>query len=343
MREMHGVTRPQDYQRGFTLVEIMIAATLSLILLSGVLQIFASSRQTYRVQEGLSQIQENGRFAIEFLARDIRMADFWGCANLVSKVTNNLNPLGGSGYFDITAGGLQGVDGGGNSPDSITLLGGYNAGIQIQPPYGPQASAVVKVPPGTGLSQGDIIFVSDCSAADIFQITNSNPDSSGQLVHNTGAAVTPGNFNATNPGCPGSNAHCLSKIYGADANVYRMRRLVYSIGNGTSGQPALFRSDGVSNLELVDGIENLQILYGEDLDPPGAPGFGTADYYVSANNVTDMENVVSVQVALLARSYQDNLTAASQVYNYNGSTVNPSDKYLRQVFTTTVAIRNRVQ
>ena len=61
------------------LIEIMIALLIGAFLLGGVLQIFVSSKQTYRMQEGLSRLQENGRFAMDFLARDIRMAGFWGC------------------------------------------------------------------------------------------------------------------------------------------------------------------------------------------------------------------------------------------------------------------------
>ena len=68
-------------QGGFTLVELMVAMLISLLLMGGVIQVFSSSSKSYRNHEGLSRIQENGRFAMEFLSRDIRMADFWGCAN----------------------------------------------------------------------------------------------------------------------------------------------------------------------------------------------------------------------------------------------------------------------
>ena len=67
------------YQTGMTLIEIMIALLIGAFLLGGVLQIFINSKQTYRMQENLSRLQENGRFAMEFLARDIRMAGYWGC------------------------------------------------------------------------------------------------------------------------------------------------------------------------------------------------------------------------------------------------------------------------
>lgn len=56
-----------DKQRGLTLMEVMVAITISLILLAGVMQIFLGSRQTYRMQDGLARLQENGRFAMDFI------------------------------------------------------------------------------------------------------------------------------------------------------------------------------------------------------------------------------------------------------------------------------------
>jgi type IV pilus assembly protein PilW len=333
-------------QRGLTLVELMVSLVISSLLLAGVGQIYLSSRQTYRINEGLSRVQENGRFAMEFLSHDIRMADFWGCTNGIGQVTNNLDPANGGAnqQYDFGSGGLAGIDGGApGASDTIILRGAFGEGLNVQPPFGPQASADVKVPPNSGLSQGDILIVSDCTQADIFQITNSNPDTSGQLVHNTGNTVAPGNYNASNPGCPGANAHCLSKVYSDEAQVFRVRTIVYTIGPGASGQPALFRQEGANNLELVDGVTSMQVLYGEDTDAPGAPGYGTADYYVRADQVTDMENVVSLQISLLTQSYDGNLTGSAQTYTYDGQTLDPGDDRLYQVFNSTVTIRNRVR
>jgi type IV pilus assembly protein PilW len=328
-------------QGGFTLVELMVAMLISLLLMGGVIQVFSSSSKSYRNHEGLSRIQENGRFAMEFLSRDIRMADFWGCANNVSKVTNNLDPLnGGTNWqYNFGSGGVGGTDGGGNAPDSLIMRGAVGTGLGVQPPYGPQASSNLKVLPNNGLAQGDIIIVSDCQAADIVQLTNANPDGSGTLVHNTGSSQTPGNFNSSNPGCPGANAHCLSKVYGDDAQIFSSRSVTYTIAtNATTGQPGLYRDPGIGPQELVDGVTNLQILYGEDTDADG-----TANYYVPATSVADMEMVVSLKISLLVQSYEDNLADTPMTYTYNGATTTAGDNRLYQVFNSTVTVRNRVQ
>ncbi|MDH3490977.1 MAG: PilW family protein [Gammaproteobacteria bacterium] len=319
-------------QSGMTLVEVMIAMLLGVFLMGGVLQVFASSRQTYRVHEATSRMQENGRMALEVLSRDIRMADFWGCASDPSNFVNNLDTAG-AGYVDFLSGGIGGTEGAAGAPDSLILRGGIDSGLSVEPPYGPQASANIKVPPNNGLEQHDIVFVADCSAGDIFQITNADPDTSGVVVHNTGNG-DPGNYNVSNPGCPGANAHCLSKVYGGDASMMVTIETSYSIAMGSEGQPALFRN----GLEFLDGIENLQILFGEDTDTSGI-----ANYYVPADQVVDMANVISIRFAVVVRSYDDNLTGGlTQNYNLFGTTVAAPDNRLRQVYTSTVAVRNRL-
>ena len=313
-----------------TLVEVMIAMLLGVFLMGGVLQVFASSRQTYRVHEATSRMQENGRMALEVLSRDIRMADFWGCASDPSNFVNNLDP-DGAGYVDFLSGGIDGIDGVSGAPDSLILRGGVDSGITVEPPYGPQASATIFVPDDNGLEQDDIVFVADCSAGDIFQISNANPDTSGTVVHNTGTG-DPGNYNPTS--CTGGNAHCLSKVYGGDASMMLTQETSYEIKAGSEGQPALFRND----LEFLDGIENLQILYGHDTDASG-----TANYYGPADPLVDMADVISIRFAVVVRSYDDNLTGGlTQNYNLFGTTVAAPDNRLRQVYTSTVAVRNRL-
>ncbi len=80
----HNSTRPNtdmgkrqsNLQQGFTLVELMISVTISLILLLVVTTVFTSSRQVFRVQEENARIQESGRFALEIIGRSIKQAGY---------------------------------------------------------------------------------------------------------------------------------------------------------------------------------------------------------------------------------------------------------------------------
>jgi type IV pilus assembly protein PilW len=326
-------------QSGFALVELLIAMLLGLVLVGGILQMFSSSRQTHRVHEATARMQESGRMALEVIARDIRMGDFWGCASDITNVVNNLDSTG-AGFMDFATGGLAGTEGGAGVPDTLILRGGFDRGLDIEPPYGPQASANIKVSAGNDLVQGQIVFVTDCTGGDIFQITNANPGGAGTVVHNTGATVSPGNYNVSNPGCPGGgNAHCLSRVYGADASLFSVQEITYSIAPGSEGEPALFRNGA----EFLDGVEDFQILYGEDTDALGGVGSGVANYYVSANQVIDMNTVVSIRFAIVTRSQDDNLTGgANQNYSVLGEARTAPDQRIRQTYMTTVTIRNRL-
>lgn len=318
---MHRAPRRQS---GLTLVELMVAITISLILIAGVSQIYLSTKQSFRMNDSASRMQENGRFAIEFLARDLRMADFWGCTQKVTQ-----NDVVGGGGINIGLGGLSGTDGTGlNGSDTIRIQGAYGSGITVTPPYMPTPSSALHITAGNGLNQGDIAIVSDCKDGDIFQITNANPNTSGQANHNPGGAVSPGNQTGD-----------LSKPYGSDgeARLYRVRSLQYYLQNNANGEPALIRDDGTTQLELVDGVEDMQIWYGED-----TTGDGTADRYLTAaSGVLDFERVVSVRVHLLLRSYADNIVDSPQTYTYDGNSVTAGDRRLRQTYTTTVTIRSR--
>jgi len=91
-------------QNGFTIVEIMVAITLSAILIAGVIQVYLSSKESFRVQNELARLQETQRIAIEFLQRDISKAGIVIFPN---------GPIPGP---EISV-----VDGGGNNSDSIQV------------------------------------------------------------------------------------------------------------------------------------------------------------------------------------------------------------------------------
>ena len=77
-------------QNGLTLVEIMVAITISLILLAGVVKIFQSAKQSYNIQQALSRIQENARLMTDVMIRDITTSGYMGCLGSTDEVVNTL-------------------------------------------------------------------------------------------------------------------------------------------------------------------------------------------------------------------------------------------------------------
>ena len=224
-----------------------------------------------------------------------------------------------------------------NGSDSITLRGAEPGNLSVQPPYS-STSANIKVSEPHDLKEGDIVMVSNCRGADIIQISNINA-SNGTLVHNTGSSTEPGNYNPDN--CTGGNAHCLSQTYGSDASLFRFRTVTYSIAIGESGEPALWRSDNGANLELIESIEQMQLLYGVDTTDDDFPNqYMTSTELIASAN--DWYDVMSIRLMLLVRSEADGIVEAPQVLTYNGATSTAADSRLRQVFSTTIALRNRI-
>lgn len=62
--------------KGVSLIELTIAMAIGTVILLGITSVYSSSKKANIVQNGLSRVQENGRFVIEFLTRDIRMAGY---------------------------------------------------------------------------------------------------------------------------------------------------------------------------------------------------------------------------------------------------------------------------
>ena len=82
--------------KGLTLMELMIAMVIGLMLLGGALSMFVNNKRVYRQVNEVGRLQENARFALEMMTRDIRMAGFYGCHHNVTAVTNDLVGAGRS-------------------------------------------------------------------------------------------------------------------------------------------------------------------------------------------------------------------------------------------------------
>lgn len=68
-------------QRGFTLIELMVAMVLGLLVAAGIVTVFASTSSSNKAQNQLARLQEEGRFAMSRLTTDLRMANGQYCTN----------------------------------------------------------------------------------------------------------------------------------------------------------------------------------------------------------------------------------------------------------------------
>lgn len=187
--------------RGFTLVELMISITIGLMIMAGVLQLYASSSRTQKVQEGASRLQENARYIFARLEKDIAQSGYVGCFNFdPARITNNLSGESGNGQLYDFGEPLEAGNGNGfRSSDILTFryaaVGGRLPLVQRS---GPMEDLVVDSAHANygPLQQYQIVMVTDCSRAAVFMITN-DPDASGGVIqHNVGVTSPAGSLNS---------------------------------------------------------------------------------------------------------------------------------------------------
>ncbi|WP_295613219.1 prepilin-type N-terminal cleavage/methylation domain-containing protein [uncultured Lamprocystis sp.] len=80
--------------RGLSLIEVLVAMVLGLFLLAGIIQVMVSARTAYRLAEAQARTQENGRYAMQFLARELRPSRSGACRNIaLDEFEGTLNVL----------------------------------------------------------------------------------------------------------------------------------------------------------------------------------------------------------------------------------------------------------
>ena len=339
---------PAMRARGFSLVELMVAITLGLIILAAVSAIFVNSKRSYSTQDRLARLQENARFAMQFITRDLRMAGYSGCAKDISNINNTLN---NSASFTYSANvPIEGIDNAASgaaawSPSAyvsgLTNINPNTDAIAIRMADPSQVVSIstamqnttdaLTLSSASNFTKDNIIIVSDCDNADVLQISSINSSS---LLHATGGSS------------PGNSTQTLSKPYDTAAKVMMFHTLVYYVKNRTDGTPALYKVDNGAEQELVEGVESLQATYGVDTDSPsdGIPNLYLRAGEAGLTTAAQWAAVKSIRIGILVRAPNDK-DAEPDIhlsYDVNGYAFNvpAGDRYQRRVFLTTIQVRN---
>ena len=401
---------------GFGLIELIVGLVIGAVLLLGLSQVFSTSRNTYQASEGLARAQENSRFAMDFLQRDVRMAGHMGCVNDIAhflasppelfshfldpndrqpKVnapvwanapfdqqfnvaiegyeatgTTPGNTLNLSGYTDPLGSGAMGAasDWSPSLPAALsTAIVGSGAGKVVKGSdiivlrfFGSTSAPVTNINLATGaitvpvaptnfatlIKANSLYGIADCTKASVFQASTA-PNAGGTFTTTTATPLNRSGF-------LGGENYVAKELH-----LYTAQTYVYYIGMGAGGGPSLYRLNFSSGAgvpeELVEGIENMQLLYGRDTNA-GNPD-GAIDIYQTATDINKLatadpnvlwaawRRVGAVRVSFLSRSVDRAATNAAVVSPsvLNVSITPPAnDSRVRQVYTSTIALRNRL-
>ncbi|GAB2584360.1 PilW family protein [Nitrincola alkalisediminis] len=352
-------------QKGFSLVELMIALVLGLIIILGVTSVLLSNLQTYSLTQGQSQVQENGRFSLDIIGQDLRMAGGWGCSGalltheqatsgtLSAGFMRNTLARNASGetnaqkYVKKFEQGIEGhrfVNNAWSGDSKVTALFGNLAvdttsdivtirrGSTFSAPVQNHSGGTITSPLGSQIiaaSEPAFLITSDC--------------------HYGAIALTTVNGNNLLLG----NNIALGRDF-TDGIVGQAHHITYliatsSIDPNTSALWAVrynFATDQVIQEELITGVESMQVLYGIPA------GNNTNTNYVAANAINrydweqdDWSNstwrtIQAVRISLVSVSQDTGLSPVNQTIRIGNTNVVIPEGRLGQLFTSTVSIRN---
>ena len=324
--------RPQAHRtRGFSIIEIMVALTISSLMFVVIIQLFASNKQAYRLQEGSSQLNESARFAINNLQYFMRLADHWGGVEqdnvaldgglpalaicTTSADDNVINNIGFRGYNGAAVAPINCMTDYEPQTDAFFIRYGivHADGCDVDDTAAPYP--LNGVPPLPGVRP-------DASCTDPYEPVQAtyfgDADSAGIWVASAigRRAVI---FQNTDYGSiAGDVQFDANTVTRGAGNFLRMQSMLYYIRSCstaacTDSIPTLVRRVltpglGFVTEEIVVGVENMQLLYGVDSDPE--PDF-VADRYIDAAEVGAndwWDRVVTVRIRLIVANTERDTT-----------------------------------
>ena len=316
-------------QKGFTLVELMVSLLLGLFLVGGVMSLFVSSNRSFKLDENIARMQNQGRYAIQELERDLRMAGY---------MAEPMHPASigfEAGLAVVTDCGIAGqvnwilnlADAG--TDEINTLTGVDNA-------TGATANAAYSC-----IAASEIIANTD--VVGIKRFTGNS--ATGALTANTVYLQSNGLEGIIYQEPLATPLAGVVTDWEYRPRIYYIRPFANTAGDGI---PTLCRKILTYNAAIdidteciAEGIEDLQLEYGLDVD-----GDGNVDRYLSNPTLTEMQRVVSARVFLLARTtdpdpgYTDARTYSISNALGGAQPVAPNDQYHRRVFSVTVTMFN---
>lgn len=323
---------------GFTLIEIMIAMVLGLFLVGAVTTVFLTSSRNYSQNDRFMRMQENGRYAMKLLAQELSMVEFWGEISVPSNIGINANVVPAA-SCGLTY----------NAADSIRILNTAAAATA--------AAAFPCIATGEFAANTDVLAIKRSQGLRLQFSPGTNEDDAGALSANTIYLRTGPNTGELRLRQAGALTDGFSYWLFLPSIYYiRNHFMEDAAGNATDTIPTLYRKRLNTALQLeteaggvAEGIENFRVEFGIDSD-----GDGVANSYTVAPAA--FSQAVTARLFVLVRSrdkdraHTDDKTyrlGQSVCYNAGAtggcaaflSTDEPR-KYYRQVFTTTVTLRN---
>lgn len=324
-------------QRGFSLIEFMVAMTLGLILIAGAVTVYLATKRSYTEVEQVASLAENSRFGLQVLNDSLRHAGFFGGAHprdiepdaslgaVTGDCTGDASFLNVASYLRAVAPTTAVAFG--CVTDALPAAGGMPREVLVVKQVLPRPLYDRDPDDASAAVDGVISFPAALDAQETYIIANSER---GLLLDGADTApdVRPGNPYALAAAWP----YRLHVYYIRDLATPTLSRRVLS-WDTTAGAMAMATED------LVPGVESLRFRFGVD-----ANGNGEVDRFMNVAQMTVnpmWDDVEAVEVSLLLRAPAEDIAYEDQkTYNVGGVAVTPGGNWRRQLVQTNVSLRN---
>ncbi|HEB26444.1 MAG TPA: prepilin-type N-terminal cleavage/methylation domain-containing protein [Porticoccus sp.] len=326
--------RHYSRSKGFTLIELMIALLLGLLLSAGIISVFVEGKRNFVQDDEVSRVQENGRYSLRLLSRELGMAGFFGGvpnSSLVTggSVTTDCGPSGDDWLLEGEAP-LEVIDSSDNSTDTY-----YSCFADGDIVAGTDLVTIKRASDFPVIENGEWQSGLTSLVSTRYYLHNKNRGLGAVELHQGSGYTDIGAIATANNGSDMWEYYASIFYIGTDDGVPSLcKRELVSTGTGISTQRCLVR-----------GIENLQFELGVDIDADGyADQFVSDDTDPPVGSGANADQIVSVRVHVLARSINEihNFPAESRSYRLGGGTTvtTPVDQFYRLALSSTVVIRN---
>lgn len=301
-------------QYGLTLIELMIAMTIGLLIVIGMGSLFIQTKQSFRQNEVIAQMQDEARFGMSELAQNASMTGFWGPL-VEGALISNGGGLPGS-MTGVTTADLFFYANPALGADNVASNGAFSWTTSLDDfQNGSDALSVYRV-------AGVTVPEADLEADRYYLQTNG---AVGVMVNGSNA--------------PSSSVPTPYEYWEYVPVIFYVRTYCRA-GDGTPSLVRRYIRDGAVTTECItQGIESMQIEYGLDVNEDGRP-----NRYVHGLSNADAEDLAAVRVHLLARATRpDTEYTNDKVYTFGNFTLDKSaatDQFYRRVYTTTIQTRN---
>lgn len=334
-------------QIGFTLVELMISIVLGLLIVAAATQLFITGQASLNMQRAMAEIQDNGNFGLNYLLQDIRKANL----DAVQAVINDRNLHGGvvltglASYPSLTAAEKQTIAANlpynltGNSAHKTLMTRG--AGLLVG--SGNQWTGATNITGSAG--DGSTVSNSDQLVIQYKAVEPDSTDCQGNTI--TQAEIDNGTYIVQRYFLRKDGTNNNDLALACDAGRY---------ATVTATLPTEITNYGDAGEIIMRRVDHFHILLGiKENSSDEFRYVSIKEYMGSASNdmelatTTPRPRIMSIQLGILVRgadTTNDSLVTGTQEYSVLDQKVTLTDaaknsgRYLRQVITQTVALRN---